>query len=161
MESRFALPCCSKWNRSNGQALRVRVVVVLLLVVVLQNKARGFTTPRSSRTSFPDRADFIAAEIEVRQRCAPPQHSCKALCPGIVDPIIAEIEASQRWALCQPSGKRPLCPGCSEVVIVAEIKVRQLWALHQHSCKALCILSFHVTARQLECADVASRLSSM
>jgi hypothetical protein len=33
--------------------------------------------------------------------------------------------------------------------------VRQRWALRQHSCKNLGILSFHVTARQLECADAA------
>ncbi len=39
--------------------------------------------------------------------------------------------------------------------IATEIKVHQLPALSQHFCKTLCILSFHFTARQLECADAA------
>jgi hypothetical protein len=76
---------------------------------------RGLTpraTPRSSKPPVPDSADFIAAEIEVRQRSAMPQHSCKAICPGLVDPIFAEIHVSQRWALRQHSCKT-LCPGCS------------------------------------------------
>jgi hypothetical protein len=41
--------------------------------------------------------------------------------------------------------------------IVAEIKVQQRlgWALRQHSCKNLCIFSYHFTVRQLECGDAA------
>jgi high-affinity Fe2+/Pb2+ permease len=38
----------------------------------LQNKARGLTTPRSSKPLFPDSADAIGAEIEVSQRWALP-----------------------------------------------------------------------------------------
>ena len=37
--------------------------------------------------------------------------------------------------------------------IVAEIEVRQRCTLHQHSCEPLCILSFHFTEWQFECAD--------
>ncbi len=66
----------------------------------------------------------------------------------------AEIEVHQLLALSQHSCK-PLCPVCSEIIIVAEIKVRQRWALLQHSCKPLCIVSFHFTERQRECADAA------
>jgi hypothetical protein len=50
-----------------------------------------------------------------------------------------EIEVSQRWALRQHSCK-PLCHCCSNP-IEAEIKVNQCWALRQHLCKPLCILS--------------------
>jgi hypothetical protein len=50
---------------------------------------------------------------------------------------------------------KTLCPSCSDKTIAAEIKVHQRWALLQHSCKPLCILSFHFTARQLECGDAA------
>jgi hypothetical protein len=41
----------------------------------LQNKARGLTTPRSSKPPSPDIVDVTAPEIEVNQRCALPQHS--------------------------------------------------------------------------------------
>jgi hypothetical protein len=41
----------------------------------------------------------IAAEIQVSQRCALRQHSCKALCSSITDAIEAEMEVSQRCAL--------------------------------------------------------------
>ena len=51
--------------------------------------------------------------------------------------LVEEIEVSQRCALRQHSCK-PLCPGCSEIRIAAEIKMRQRWALRQHSCKTLC-----------------------
>jgi hypothetical protein len=60
-------------------------------------KARGLTTPRSSKHLFPDSAD----------------------------PIVAEIELSERWTQ------------------------------RKHSCKILCTLSFHFTARQLESGDVS------
>ncbi len=75
----------------------------------LQNKARGLTTPRSSKPPFPDSADVIGAEIQVSQRCALRQHSCKKLCPGWSDLIAAEIEVGQRWALRQHSCNT-LCP---------------------------------------------------
>jgi hypothetical protein len=65
----------------------------------LQNKARGLTTPRSSKPPFPDIFDAIDAEIEVSQRCALRQHSSKALCPAWSEPIATEIEVSQRCAL--------------------------------------------------------------
>jgi hypothetical protein len=42
-------------------------------------------------------------EIEVSQRCALSQHSCKLLCPACADLIAAEIEVSQRCALRQDS----------------------------------------------------------
>ena len=67
----------------------------------LQNKARGLTTPRSSKPPFPDSADVIGAEIEVSQRWALRKHSSKALCPGRSDLIVTEIEVSQRCALPQ------------------------------------------------------------
>jgi hypothetical protein len=90
----------------------------------------------------------------VSQRWALLKHSCKPFCPACFDIIFTEIEVHQLPALSQHSCKG-LCPGCSEVMIAAEIKVRQRWALRQNSCKPLCIFSFHVTARQLEFADVA------
>jgi hypothetical protein len=102
----------------------------------LQNKARGLTTPRSSKPPLPDSADAIEAEIEVSLRCALPQHSCKALCPGWSDAIVAEIEVSQCCALRQHFCKT-LCPGIVDF-IVAEIEVSQRWALPQHSCKTIC-----------------------
>jgi hypothetical protein len=37
------------------------------LHLLLQNKARGLTTSRSSKSPFSDSADVIAEEIEVRQ----------------------------------------------------------------------------------------------
>ena len=82
----------------------------------LQKKARGLTTPRSSKPPSPDSADVIGAEIEVSQRCALPQHSCKALGPVWSDfPIASEIEVSQRCALRQHSCKA-LCPACCNVI---------------------------------------------
>jgi hypothetical protein len=117
----------------------------------LQNKARDLAAPRSSMSPFPDSANAIATEIEVSQRCALPQHSCQTLCPVCADHIVSEIEVSQRWALRQHSSKT-LRPCCSNP-IVAEIEVSQCWALRQHFCKPLCVLSFHVTVRQLECGD--------
>jgi hypothetical protein len=39
------------------------------------------TTPRSSKPPSPDSADAIGKEIEVSQRWALPQHSCKPRCP--------------------------------------------------------------------------------
>jgi hypothetical protein len=84
----------------------------------VQNKARGLTTPRSSKPPFPDIPDVICTEIQVSQRCALRQHSCKTLCTGIADLIAADpalrilllsapalrillllIQLSQRWAL--------------------------------------------------------------
>ena len=62
----------------------------------LQKQTRGLTTPRSSKPPFPNSADVIAAEIEVSQRCALPQHSCKTLCPSLADLIVEKIEVSQR-----------------------------------------------------------------
>jgi hypothetical protein len=144
-----------------------------------QNKARGLTSPRSTKPPMhsadvigaeievsqfcalrqnscnafcPASSDLIEAEIEVSQRWALRQHSCKPLCPSIADVIEVEIEVSQRWALRQNSCE-PLCPGCSEIRIAAEIKVRQRWALRQHSCKTLCILSFHFAVSELEFGD--------
>ncbi len=58
----------------------------LLLLLLLQhhkNKAIGLTTPRRSNPPFPDSADLIFLEIQVSQRCALCQHSCKTLCPSI------------------------------------------------------------------------------
>jgi hypothetical protein len=81
----------------------------------LQKKARGLTTPRSSKPPSPDSADVIGAEIEVSQRCALPQHSCKALRPAWSDQIVADIEVSQRCALTQHSCKA-LCPGWSDLI---------------------------------------------
>ena len=112
----------------------------------LQKKARRLTTPRSSKPPFPDSADVIVAELEVHQRCALRQHSCKPLCSTYSNPIANEIEVHQLFALPQHSCK-PLCPGCSEIIIASEVKVHQRWALRQHSCKTLCILSFHFTLR--------------
>ena len=95
------------------------------------------TTPRSSKPPFPDSADVIGAEIEVRQRWALRQHSCKTLCPVGFNPVVTKIEVSQRWALPQHSCKT-LCPSMADVT-VNDIKVHQRWALCQHSsCKPLC-----------------------
>ena len=77
----------------------------------LQNKVRGLTTPRSSEPPFPDSADLIAVEIEVSQRWALRQHSCKTLRPFWSNVIAPEIEVSQHCALHQHSCKT-LCP-CS------------------------------------------------
>ncbi len=46
-------------------------------------------------------------------------------------------------------------PLVTVTIIATETQVRQSWALHQHSCKSLCILSFHFTALQLEFDDAA------
>ncbi len=48
-------------------------------------------------------ADVIAAQIEVSQRCALPQHSCKTFCPACAYLIPAAIEVSERCALPQHS----------------------------------------------------------
>jgi hypothetical protein len=61
------------------------------------------TTPRSSKPPFPDSFDSIAAEIEVSQHCALPEHSCKTFCPSLVYAIVVEIEVSQRCAIRQHS----------------------------------------------------------
>ena len=63
----------------------------------LQNKTRGLTTPRSSKP--PACVDVIATEIEVSQRLALRQQSCKPLCPSFSEKSVAEIEVSQRFAL--------------------------------------------------------------
>ena len=39
---------------------------------------------------------YLDLEIEVSQRWALRQHSCKTLYPGCSNPIVAEIEVSQR-----------------------------------------------------------------
>ncbi len=49
------------------------------LHLLLQNKARDLTTSRSSKPPFPDSANVIAAEVEVSQRRALRQNSCKSL----------------------------------------------------------------------------------
>jgi hypothetical protein len=87
-------------------------------------------------------ADLIVAEVEVSQRCALRQHSCKALCPSIADPIVPEVDVSQRCTLPQHSCKH-LCPVCSNF-IATEMKVHQLPALSQHSCKPLCPGCFEI-----------------
>ena len=120
----------------------------------LQIKARGLTTPRSSKPPFPDSAEVIATENEVSQRCALRQHSCKTLCPGCSNAIVLEIEVSQRSALPQHSCKA-LCPVWSDVIFT-EIKVHQRSALRQHSsCKPLCMWSCNCTSAQFECGVVA------
>ncbi len=81
----------------------------------LQTKSRDLTTPRSSKPPLPDSADVIVPEIEVRQGCALPQHSCKTFCPSLADPIGVEIEVSQRWTLCQHSCKT-LCPSLAYLI---------------------------------------------
>ncbi len=84
---------------------------------------------------MPDSFDAIPLEIEVSQRWALPQHSCKTLCPGLADLIAVEIEVSKRWALWQNSCKT-LCPRIADI-IVAEIEVSQRCTMRQHSCKSL------------------------
>ena len=53
--------------------------------------------------------DLSEAEIEVSQRWALPQHSCKTLCPSMADVTVTDIKVHQRWALCQHSSCKPLC----------------------------------------------------
>ena len=98
----------------------------------LQKKTRGLTTPRSSKP--PACFDIISAEIEVSQRCALAQHSCKPLCPACFNVIAPKIEVSQRCALRQKSCKCPAFTHC----IAPEIEVSQRCALRQHSCKPFC-----------------------
>ena len=81
----------------------------------LQNKARGLTTPRSAKPPSPCLSDPIAIEIEMSQRCALRQHSCKTLCPCLADLIVSEIEVSQHCALPQHSCKA-LCPACADII---------------------------------------------
>jgi hypothetical protein len=114
-----ALSCCVSAKQLAKSASSARS---------LENEARGLTTPRSSKPPFYNSADAkagfedcIAPEIEVGQRLALPQHSCKTLCPSIADIIAAEIEVRQCCKLPQHSCKT-LCPGCS-YVIAAEIDV--------------------------------------
>ena len=57
---------------------------------------------------------YLDLEIEVSQRWALRQHSCKTLYPGYSNVIAAEIEVHQLPALSQHSCKL-LCTGCSEV----------------------------------------------
>jgi hypothetical protein len=109
-----------------------RGLVLILGLVLFQKKARGLTTPRSSKPASPDGTDVIVAEIKVRQRCALRQHSCKPLCHSIADEIEAEIEVSQRCALRQHSCKT-LCHVWSELIAV-EIEVSERCAVRQHSC---------------------------
>ena len=49
----------------------------------------------------------IATEVDVHQLPARPQHSCKTRCPIAIPavPFADEIEVSQRWALRQYSCK--------------------------------------------------------
>ena len=47
----------------------------------------------------------IDTKIEVSQHCALPPHSSKTLCPGCSDIIAAEIQVGQRWAQPQDSCK--------------------------------------------------------
>jgi hypothetical protein len=102
----------------------------------LQKKARGLTTTRGSNPTYPDSADVIEAEIQVSQRCALRQHSCKPFYPGWSDVIEAETEVSQCCALPQHSCKT-LCPSITNV-IPSEIEIMQRSAIPQHSCKKLC-----------------------
>ena len=80
------------------------------------------------------------------------KHSCKPLCSACSNVIVAHVEVSQLPTLTQHS-YNPLCPDCSETRFATEVKVHQRWSLRQHSCKTLCICSFHFTLRQLECCD--------
>ena len=89
----------------------------------LQNKARVLTTSRTSKPLFPDSVDVMASEIEVSQRRALRQHSCKTLVPLFCNFIAVEIEVSQRYTL----------PGFVDV-ITEEIEVSQCCALPQNSC---------------------------
>ena len=61
--------------------------------------------------------DAVVAEIEVHQRCALRQHSCKPLCPAWSDVIATNIEVSQRCALRQHSVKT-LCPSIADPIVV-------------------------------------------
>jgi hypothetical protein len=63
------------------------------------------TTPRSAKPPSPCLSDPMAIEIEMSQRCALRQHSCKTLCPCLADLIVSEIEVSQHCALPQHSCK--------------------------------------------------------
>ncbi len=118
--SLFLLACLlHKWQRASSAGC-------------LLKKSRGLTTPRSSKSSFPDNSDVIVTEIEVSQRCALTQHPCKTLCPGCSNVIVVETEVSQRSAIRQRSCKI-LCPSCFNV-IAAEVEVSQRSALRQHSC---------------------------
>ncbi len=81
----------------------------------------------------PGCSDEIAVEIEVSQRCALRQHSCKTLCSISADQRASDLEVINA-----------ICPGCSDEIAV-EIEVSQVsqrCALRQHSCKTLC--SFRV-----------------
>ena len=89
-----------------------------VLVIV---KGRCLTTPRSSKLPSPGFADVIPAEIEVSERWALRQHSCKTLCPSFSNPIAVEIEVSQCCTLRQYSYKT-LCTACPDH-IPTEIEV--------------------------------------
>ena len=58
--------------------------------------------------------------MEVSQRWALPQPSCKTFYPSLADPIVLEIEVSERCALRQHSWK-DVCPSDWSNLIVAEI----------------------------------------
>jgi hypothetical protein len=95
------------------------------------NKARGLTTPRSSKPLFPDLFDIIATEIEVDQLPALSQHCCKALWSGCSEiRIAAEIKVLQRWA----------CASTPASLFTARPFISQV---RQHSCKPLYGSSFH------------------
>jgi hypothetical protein len=79
---------------------------ILLFLPLDPNKSAG------TGGSYADSADVIAAQIEVSQRCALPQHSCKTFCPACAYLIPAAIEVSERCALPQHSEievTQPLC----------------------------------------------------
>jgi hypothetical protein len=115
----FIQKCLAQSESASPKATKLYVCNMSLFVVAcllnrwqrassarcLQKKARGLTTPRSSKPPFPGWSDLIEAEIEVSQLCALPKHSRKALCTCWTDPIVAEIEVGQRWALRQHSCK--------------------------------------------------------
>jgi hypothetical protein len=82
--------------------------MVLMWKCRLQKKARGWTTPRSSKSLSPESADPIVASPAssvLSMYVSSVQHSRKALCPAWSDIIGEEIEESQSCALRQHSCK--------------------------------------------------------
>ena len=91
----------------------------------------------ASTAICPGCSDQIAAEIEVSQRCALLQHSCKTLCSISADQIASDLQVSNA-----------ICPGCSDEIAV-EIEVSRRCALRQHSCKTLCCIKTSMGAYRI------------
>ena len=104
--------------------------------------------------------DVVELEIEMNQRCALSQHSCRSLRPSVLNVIAPEVDVNQRWTLHQDPFK-DVCHGISNVIVSAN-KERQHCELRQLSIDHVVDYEIEVhqfpTVSQPSCKDSYSTL---